>query len=525
MNPLRIKLHTIIIPYLILLGSTIAGYMLLQYVLDITHLAWQPFIGMLLNFWIPILLPLVLVIAVLHKRLTILYTGRAYIFYIVLAYSSITLCLTPATKFILSAPYKLYTVNSAEDINIKDPERFYVIKDFELSTVAGAILPDVEGKGAGLDMVCYTATAFKNKNGVILDNLWHAGTYRKRVRAFGMNKIEFDAEQQQFVDSVRDADNNIAPQKGTYFEVLPDGNERDHILNTLYSVYYFKKDDPLLIKRISEPFGRRYLGPLIKLLLYLLAGAGIFILAVLLPKLQLTNWRRFKDRDGYWLYEEPDQRIKQRGLLQFFMPDKSGLYITPILIISNVLYYIILVLAGKSAVYLNTAEIQAFGGNSAEGLMSGQLWRLLFNSFLHMGFGHLFGNMLSLAAIGSILEPYIGRKRFLAAYITCSILGSINSLLWKMYTVSAGASIPIAGMSGLLLALFLFGKVKKEDRKILFLVLGVNIVELILVFNETNIDNGGHIGGFITGIIVGIAFIIIDMMSENKTLIKKSLSH
>ncbi len=163
MNPLRIKLRTIIIPYLILLGSTIAGYMLLQYVLDITHLAWQPFIGMLLNFWIPILLPLVLVIAVLHKRLTILYTGSAYIFYIVLAYSSITLCLTPATKFILSAPYKLYTVNSAEDININDPERFYVIKDFELSTVAGAILPDVEGKGAGLDMVCYTATAFQKQ--------------------------------------------------------------------------------------------------------------------------------------------------------------------------------------------------------------------------------------------------------------------------------------------------------------------------------------------------------------------------
>lgn len=523
MSPTKIKTNTIIKPYLILFLCTVSGYMLLSYLLDITHLDWDSGVGLIANFWLPLIAPLILVIAFLHKRIAILQTGRAYIFYISLAYSALSLALFPARKFILSAPYQLHNVQKIEEINIEKPEHFYSIKDYELQNEFGLMMPEEEGVGTKIKLINYSVSPFKSEDGYTNFKLWYAVKYEKTVKALGVSATEYNILKQSFIDSVKEEDNKIAPAKNCYFEVLPDGLDRDYFISTLYSVYNFN-EQPVVIRRVCQPFSYRYLPYLLKLLAFTIIGTGIFIFTILATKLNLTNWRRYNAPDNYWMYEEPEYKVRQKSALQFFIPQYSSLVITPVLILVNLLYFIILILAGNSILYLNTAEMQAYGGNSLSSILSGQVWRLLLSSFLHSGFAHLMGNMLSLAVVGSILEPYLGRKRFLTAYILCAVMGSFNGLIWRLYAVSAGASVPIAGMYGLLLALLLSGKIDKRDRNIISIVVIISIVELILVFFSRNIDNAGHIGGFITGVLAGFTFVFISTMSGDRKTVRTRLS-
>lgn len=525
MSPLLIKIRTIIIPYIILFAGTVAVYMLLQWALDVTHLSWNHDIALVTDFWLPLIMPLVLVIAVLHRRLSILNTGRAYPFYIILAYSILYAALDPAGSFIQSAPYKLHSITDIDKIDIDDPERYYSIKRASVNDGFGLVMPDASTRGTHIHLSYYTVTPFKTAEGNLQWDIWLGEQYNKEVKARGLSKTDFDIIRQDFLDSVNSIEHTgDIKRKNCYYEVVPAGTDRYNYLGTMYSVYNFTKQ-PIILRHVCKPFSQRYLPHLLYLLLYSLGGLCIFIFTVLITKVHWNNWYRYNEPEKYWMSEEPELSIKQRGILQYFIPAKDGLYITPILISLNVIYFIILVLAGKSMLNLSAAEMDAFGGNSSRGILSGQLWRLVFNSFLHSGFAHIFGNMLSLALIGSILEPYIGKKRFLIAYFACSFAGSINSLLWKMASVSAGASIPIAGMYGVLLVLLLSGKIHKRDRLILAIISGWKILNLILLFYEDNIDNGGHIGGYITGCIVGGAIILIDTMSGNPTLKKRRLSH
>lgn len=45
--------------------------------------------------------------------------------------------------------------------------------------------------------------------------------------------------------------------------------------------------------------------------------------------------------------------------------------------------------------------------------------------FVHYGFMHLFGNMLSLYTFGTVLENYWGSKRFLIFYLICGVGGAL----------------------------------------------------------------------------------------------------
>lgn len=524
MNPLLIKIRTILIPYIILFISTVAGYMLLQWMLDLTQLSWNYDVALLADFWLPLILPLILVIVVLHRRLSILKTGRAYAFYIIVAYSVLYLALDPARKFIQSAPYSLHSITSISNIDQKSPKRYYKIESASFTDEFGIVMPDINGRGASIELSAYAVTPFQDGDGNMQSDIWLGEQHRMYLKARSISKDDFTLLQNAYIDSIQNISHGTLKAGKCYYEVIPQGSKRNNYLGAIYSVFYMDKT-PIVLQCICTPFSSRYTGHLLLLLLYSLGGICIFIFTVLVTKLHWNNWYRYAYADKYWMSEEPETNKMQRGLLRYFIPSKHGLYITPILISLNVIYFLILVLAGKSILDLSAAEVDAFGGNSARGILSGELWRLLFNSFLHSGFAHIFGNMLSLAVIGSILEPYIGRKRFLITYLSCSLAGSINSLLWKMSAVSAGASIPIAGMYGMLLVLLISGKINKRDRLILSIVTVWDILELIMVFNEQNIDNGGHIGGYLTGCIVGAAIILIDSMSGNATLKKKKLSH
>lgn len=86
-------------------------------------------------------------------------------------------------------------------------------------------------------------------------------------------------------------------------------------------------------------------------------------------------------------------------------------------------------------------------------------WRpltLLTSLFLHGGIGHLLGNMIFLWLFGCMLEPGMGRLRFLGLYLVSGICGDLFFALFNLQSLTPliGASGAIAGLTGALPVLY-----------------------------------------------------------------------
>ncbi len=145
------------------------------------------------------------------------------------------------------------------------------------------------------------------------------------------------------------------------------------------------------------------------------------------------------------------------------------------------------------------------GANHKELVMQGEFWRIFTNAFLHGSLWHLLINMYSLWIIGTQVENYIGKVKFLIIYILSIIMASLFSLLFLgPNSISIGASGAIFGLMGALLyfgyhyRLYLGGVLKSQ-------IIPIIIVNLFLGFSLNGIDNAAHIGGLIGGYLATMA--------------------
>ena len=119
---------------------------------------------------------------------------------------------------------------------------------------------------------------------------------------------------------------------------------------------------------------------------------------------------------------------------------------TKVLIVINIVVYILSMLLTNSNifdVYTNFALNKFY-------LKAGELYRLITCGFLHADFIHLLCNMYSLNVIGSQIENFLGKKKFLIVYFismfTGSLLSGVINTGW-----SVGACGAILGLFGSLI--------------------------------------------------------------------------
>lgn len=195
------------------------------------------------------------------------------------------------------------------------------------------------------------------------------------------------------------------------------------------------------------------------------------------------------------------------SFFSFFIP-RSGYFITPILLDLNILIFILMVISGVNAFLPDTISLINWGANFRPMTLQGEWWRLITNCFLHIGIIHLAMNMYALLYIGLLLEPYLGKKRFLAAYLLTGVAASLASLCWHDMTVSAGASGAIFGMYGVFLALLTTNLIDKSTKSALLSSIVVFVGYNLLNGLRGGIDNAAHIGGLISGLVIGYTFYI-----------------
>jgi rhomboid protease GluP len=231
--------------------------------------------------------------------------------------------------------------------------------------------------------------------------------------------------------------------------------------------------------------------------------------------------------EGQTAIEIPGASFSERlsELLSLFLPS-TGYTVTPFLVFINVLVFLIMVFSGVSVFQPANGDLLAFGANFKPYTLGGQYWRLFTACFVHIGLLHLAMNMYALIFIGLLLEPVLGKARFLTAYLIAGLVASINSLYWNDNVLSAGASGAIFGMYGVLLSLLTTGLVHKSVRK---QVLGS--IVFFVIYNlayglksDSGIDNAAHIGGLVSGVIIGYALFPSVRRPENRKLNYISLS-
>jgi rhomboid protease GluP len=159
-----------------------------------------------------------------------------------------------------------------------------------------------------------------------------------------------------------------------------------------------------------------------------------------------------------------------------------------------------------------------WGANIGVLTFSGEWWRLVTNIFVHGGLLHIAFNMWCLWNLGELCESLYGRWTFAAIYLICGVGASLASAAWHPYVPSVGASGAIFGLAGALIAAFKLGEfsVPRSALSGTLRSLGAFVIyNLIFGAVIPGIDNTAHIGGLITGLIVGAVVAVLAPRQEH----------
>ncbi|ANJ25404.1 rhomboid family protein [Agromyces aureus] len=129
-------------------------------------------------------------------------------------------------------------------------------------------------------------------------------------------------------------------------------------------------------------------------------------------------------------------------------------------------------------------------------------WRALTSVFLHSTslFFHILLNMYTLWIFGRLLEPMLGRGRFLALYLISGLAGSIGVVVFAAPGSQVlGASGAIFGLMG---AFVVIQRRLGGNMTQLYILLAINLA--IGFIPGANISWQAHLGGLIGGALVGL---------------------
>jgi membrane associated rhomboid family serine protease len=196
---------------------------------------------------------------------------------------------------------------------------------------------------------------------------------------------------------------------------------------------------------------------------------------------------------------------------------ESTISLTQIIFGINVAVFLAMVLSGSTVMDFPLGELIRFGANFGPLTLSGEWWRLLTNVFVHGGLIHIAFNMWCLWNLGALCESLYGTWTYGAIYLICGLGASLLSVAWHPGGPSVGASGAIFGLAGALIAALKLGEfsVPRPALSGVMRSLGAFVVyNLIFGFVLPGVDNSAHIGGLITGVLVGAMIALLAPRQE-----------
>jgi rhomboid protease GluP len=162
---------------------------------------------------------------------------------------------------------------------------------------------------------------------------------------------------------------------------------------------------------------------------------------------------------------------------------------------------------GTRHLSLDGPSLVRLGSNFGPYTTSGDWWRLLTSLFLHAGILHLAFNMWALASFGPVVERLYGSVSYALLYFVAGVAGSLASISLNPAINSVGASGAIFGLLGALIAAQLRSaasfppSVLRPLRRSSLIFTGYALLAGLL---STGVDNAAHLGGVVTGFLLGL---------------------
>lgn len=162
-----------------------------------------------------------------------------------------------------------------------------------------------------------------------------------------------------------------------------------------------------------------------------------------------------------------------------------------------------------STAQLSACTLATLCGNGAQdGTQLTQWWRFISPIFLHAGLIHVAFNLLVQLRLGTMVELEIGSTTFAPIYLASGIAGFLfgGNFAGEGLT-SVGASGALFGIFALnlLTLLYHWSQIERPARGLIYILIDM-IISFVLGLLP-GVDNFSHIGGWIFGMLLGVAFL------------------
>ncbi len=204
-------------------------------------------------------------------------------------------------------------------------------------------------------------------------------------------------------------------------------------------------------------------------------------------------------------YKKPkDDAFYQRRLMSRQPFEKYMIKFTPMTLLLVTLNTIVLLINLIFIHLFNTYELTNLLAVSHYEVSSGEYYRLVTSTFLHVGVSHFLFNIFALYILGKFVEGIYTPWHMLITYLAAGSIASLFSLVFITEGISLGASGGVYGLLGLIIIHLLI--TRKIKTKLIFQIIAVFAVVSVLSMFVANINHYAHIGGLIVGVLLGIIF-------------------
>jgi membrane associated rhomboid family serine protease len=505
MNPDKEKLKLIYAPFLAIAISIVVGY---------TFLNWLVFVKLqlfslneeVINLWIPMGLPWIPILIWLRPRIKLLNLkskkGDLPWFYSIIASLAVAVPTLVAQAYLETASGSLTSLDNISQIDNQPASKYYSLKTFYIDKKYVGVQNEFDVSGRNNEdfnmnlyvvLPIFTSAADTAGSNCLA---WYGVKYQEQI-SNRLNETEKKERYQKFVnESQADFDRKDVNQF-IYFDRIGNTNDHKGYISAIKNNKKYSGNTERVFIPVNDPFESRNGDKLKWIFVSFAIGAVVWFFMVLGKEFDEEALEKFKNG-------AVENENDAKAALQFFLP-REGFFVTPIIIDLNLIIFLIMVFSGLGFISFKAEDLLTWGANYKPVTTNGEWWRLFTSTFLHGGLMHIVTNMYGLLFVGLFLEPKLGKTKYAVIYFTTGILASISSLYLHEATVSIGASGAIFGLYGVFLALLLTKVFPKGFSKAFLTSTLIFIVyNLLMGFAGEGIDNAAHIGGLVSGFIIGL---------------------
>ena len=217
-----------------------------------------------------------------------------------------------------------------------------------------------------------------------------------------------------------------------------------------------------------------------------------------------------------------EERVERARFIRINNPVPAGppmgepwwerkLMVVPVLFAINLVVFLMFQLGSQSLDELLARHFFV----SMNHLKAGHYWTLVTAAFSHYMFLHFALNMMVLFSFGSLLERFMGKRRFLTFYLTAAVVSSLSHAVTSTLLMHAPGKAALGASGALCGLMMVFAMLFPKQKLVLFFIIPIPAkvgVLLLAAFDVYGliaqgqghwppIGHGAHLGGSLCGLL------------------------